>query len=81
MTRNASRLGMGIVVGGLLAMGDTVAQREILRRAGTRLVDWETVRSIARRRLGAHDTRLSDEERAAADAFYREALLRIEPVD
>jgi coenzyme F420 biosynthesis associated uncharacterized protein len=80
MTRNASRLGMGIVVGGLLAMGATVAQREILRRAGTRLVDWETVRAIARRRLGAHDTPLSPAERAAAHDFYREALLRIEPV-
>ncbi|HYM52210.1 MAG TPA: zinc-dependent metalloprotease [Candidatus Dormibacteraeota bacterium] len=80
MTRNASRLGMGIVVGGLLAMGATVAQREILRRAGTRLIDWEAVRSIARRRLGAHDTQLSDGERAAAHEFYREALLRIEPV-
>jgi coenzyme F420 biosynthesis associated uncharacterized protein len=80
MTRNASRLGMGIVVGGLLAMGATVAQREILRRAGTRLIDWEAVRAIARRRLGAHDVALSDEERAAAHAFYQDALLRIEPV-
>jgi len=80
MTRNASRLGMGIVVGGLLAMGATVAQREILRRAGTRLIDWEAVRGIARRRLGSHDVALSAAERAAADAFYREALLRIEPV-
>jgi coenzyme F420 biosynthesis associated uncharacterized protein len=80
MTRNASRLGVGIVVGGLLAMGATVAQREILRRAGTRLVDWEAVRGIARRRLGAHDVALSAAERSAADAFYREALLRIEPV-
>ena len=44
MTRSAGRLGMGILVGGLLAMGATVAQREIMRRAGTRLVDWEAVR-------------------------------------
>jgi coenzyme F420 biosynthesis associated uncharacterized protein len=80
MTRNASRLGVGIVVGGLLAMGATVAQRELLRRAGTRLVDWEAVRSIARRRLGVHDVPLRPAERAAADAFYRDALLRIEPV-
>jgi coenzyme F420 biosynthesis associated uncharacterized protein len=80
MTRNASRLGVGIVVGGLLAMGATVAQREILRRAGTRLVDWEAVRGIARRRLGAYDVALDAGERAEADAFYREALLRIEPV-
>ena len=63
MTRNASRLGMGIVVGGLLAMGATVAQREIMRRAGTRLIDWETVRGIARRRLGADGAPLRTEVR------------------
>jgi coenzyme F420 biosynthesis associated uncharacterized protein len=79
MTRSASRLGMGIVVGGLLAMGATVAQRELMRRAGTRLIDWEAVRAIARRRLGADDGRLGAEERASSEAFYREALLRIEP--
>jgi coenzyme F420 biosynthesis associated uncharacterized protein len=80
MTRNASRLGMGIVVGGLLAMGATVAQREIMRRAGTRLIDWDAVRGIARRRLGADAATLPEESRAAAEAFYRDALLRIEPV-
>jgi len=80
MTRNASRLGMGIVVGGLLAMGATVAQREIMRRAGTRLIDWNAVRSIALRRLGRDGATLPPESRAAAEAFYREALLRIEPV-
>jgi hypothetical protein len=41
---------MGVVVGGLLAMGATIAQRELIRRAGTRLIDWEAVRQIARRR-------------------------------
>jgi coenzyme F420 biosynthesis associated uncharacterized protein len=80
MTRSASRLGMGIIIGGLLAMGATVAQREIMRRAGTRLVDWEAVRAIARRRLGNADTLLGAQERQAAEAFYRDALLRIEPV-
>jgi coenzyme F420 biosynthesis associated uncharacterized protein len=80
MTRNAGRLGMGILVGGLLAMGATVAQREIMRRAGTRLVDWGAVRAIARRRLGADDTLLGAEARQAAESFYREVLLRIEPV-
>ncbi len=70
---------MGIVVGGLLAMGATVAQRELMRRAGTRLIDWEAVRAIARRRLGADDGRLSTEQRALSEAFYREVLLRIEP--
>ena len=80
MTRNASRLGMGIVVGGLLAMGATVAQREIMRRAGTRLIDWETVRGIARRRLGVDGAPLRADVRASSEAFYRDALLRIEPV-
>ncbi len=70
---------MGIVVGGLLAMGATVAQRELVRRAGTRLIDWEAVRGIARRRLGAHAAPLSQQQREEAEAFYREALLRIEP--
>lgn len=70
---------MGIVLGGLLAMGATVAQRELMRRAGSRLIDWEAVRLIARRRLGAAGVPLSDADRAAADAFYRETLLRIEP--
>ena len=41
-----------MVVGGLLAVGATVAQRELMRRAGTRLLDWDVVRGIARRRLG-----------------------------
>jgi coenzyme F420 biosynthesis associated uncharacterized protein len=71
---------MGIVVGGLLAMGATVAQRELMRRAGTRLIDWEAVRGIARRRLGSEDGRLTAAQREAAEAFYRDALLRIEPV-
>jgi coenzyme F420 biosynthesis associated uncharacterized protein len=70
---------MGIVVGGLLAMGATVVQRELMRHAGSRLVDWESVRRIARRRLGAAGATLTAEQRAAADAFYRAELLRIEP--
>jgi coenzyme F420 biosynthesis associated uncharacterized protein len=80
MTRNGTRLGMGLVVGGLLAMGATVAQRELLRRAGTRLIDWEAVRAIARRRLGAHGAPMSAQARDEADQFYREALAVIEPV-
>jgi len=79
MTRNSGRIGMGIVVGGLLAMGATVAQREILRRAGTRLIDWRAVRSIALRRLGNDGAPIPVADREAAEAFYREALLRIEP--
>ena len=71
---------MGIVVGGLLAMGATVVQREIMRRAGTRLIDWEAVRQIARRRLGAAGAAMSAADHSAAEAFYRAELLRIEPV-
>jgi len=71
---------MGVVVGGLLAVGASVAQRELLKRAGTRLIDWEAVRQIARRRLGAAAEPISVEERTAAEAFYREVLLRIEPL-
>lgn len=71
---------MGIVVGGLLAVGATVAQRELLRRAGTRLIDWDAVRDIARRRLGAAGVPLTSPQREEAEAFYRAALLRIEPV-
>lgn len=80
MMRSGSRLGMGLVVGGLLAVGATVAQRELLRRAGTRLIDWDAVRGIARRRLGAHGAPLAADARAAAEAFYRDALARIEPI-
>ncbi len=71
---------MGIVVGGLLAVGATAVQRELLRRAGTQLIDWESVRRIARRRLGPAGAGLTDAERAEAEAFYRAELLRIEPV-
>jgi len=76
----ATRVGIGIVVGGLLATVATVAQREIVRRAGSQLIDWEAVRLIARRRLGAHAARIPAGQRVAAEAFYRTALLRIEPV-
>jgi coenzyme F420 biosynthesis associated uncharacterized protein len=79
MSRSSSRLGMGIVVGSLVAVGAAVAQREILRRAGTRLIDWEAVRQIARRRLGEDAVPIPVAQRQQADAFYRETLLRIEP--
>lgn len=80
MTRHTGRVGMGILVGGLLAAGLTVAQRELMRRAGRQLLDWGEVRSIAARRLGASGAPLSRQHRLEAEAFYRDALLRIEPV-
>jgi coenzyme F420 biosynthesis associated uncharacterized protein len=79
MSRNSGRIGMGIVVGSLVAVGAAVAQREIMRRAGTRLIDWEAVRQIARRRLGEDGVPIPTAQRQQADAFYRETLLRIEP--
>src|SRR2546423_6946664 len=80
VARNTGRIGAGILIGSLLAMGATVAQRELMRRAGTRLIDWEAVRGIARRRLGPHATPLSASERAEALAFYQQALTAIEPL-
>ncbi|MGH2429465.1 MAG: zinc-dependent metalloprotease [Candidatus Limnocylindria bacterium] len=80
MARHTARLGAGILVGSLLAFGASVASREIMRRAGTRLIDWEAVREIARRRLGEAGTPIRAADRARAEAFYRETLLRIEPV-
>ncbi|MEO8245943.1 MAG: zinc-dependent metalloprotease [Chloroflexota bacterium] len=79
MARNMARLGAGIVVGGLMAMGATVAQREIMRRAGTRLLDWDEVRRIARRRLGDAAAVIPAEDHAEATAFYADTLRRIEP--
>ena len=70
----------GILVGGILALGATAASRQIMRRAGTRLIDWEAVREIAHRRLGDAAAPLSTERRAEAEHFYRETLLRIEPI-
>jgi coenzyme F420 biosynthesis associated uncharacterized protein len=80
MARNTARLGAGILVGGLLAFGASVASREIMRRAGTRLIDWEAVREIAHRRLGDAAAPIRPAQRAEAEAFYRATLLRIEPI-
>lgn len=80
MARHPGRLASGIVVGGLLALGASVASREIMRRAGTRLIDWEAVRAIAHRRLGEAAAPLAPAHRAEAEDFYRATLLRIEPI-
>jgi coenzyme F420 biosynthesis associated uncharacterized protein len=80
MANHTTRLGAGIVVGGLLALGASFASREIMRRAGTRLIDWEAVREIAHRRLGPAAAPLPARHRAEAEAFYRATLLRIEPI-
>jgi coenzyme F420 biosynthesis associated uncharacterized protein len=80
MARNSSQLRAGIIVGGLLALGASVAGREIMRRAGTRMIDWEAVRQIAHRRLGDAAAPLSATQRAEAEAFYRATLREIEPI-
>ncbi|MEO6294705.1 MAG: zinc-dependent metalloprotease [Candidatus Limnocylindria bacterium] len=80
MARNTARLGAGIIVGGILALGASVASREIMRRAGTRLIDWDAVREIAHRRLGDAGAPMPARQRADAEAFYRSTLLRIEPI-
>jgi coenzyme F420 biosynthesis associated uncharacterized protein len=80
MASHTARLSAGVLVGGLLALGASVAAREIMRRAGTRLIDWEAVRDIAHRRLGSAAEPIPARQRAEAEAFYRETLLRIEPI-
>jgi coenzyme F420 biosynthesis associated uncharacterized protein len=80
MANHTARLSAGIVVGGLLALGASVASREIMRRAGTRLIDWEAVREIAHRRLGSAAAPMPPRQRAEAEEFYRATLLRIEPI-
>jgi coenzyme F420 biosynthesis associated uncharacterized protein len=80
MSRHTTRVGAGIIVGGLLAFGASVASREIMRRAGTRLIDWDAVREIAHRRLGVAGAPIPAAQRAEAEAFYRATLLRIEPI-
>jgi coenzyme F420 biosynthesis associated uncharacterized protein len=69
-----------MLVGGLVALGATAASREIMRRAGTQLLDWEAVREIAHRRLGEAAAPISASRREEAERFYRETLLRIEPI-
>ena len=80
MASHTTRLSAGILIGGLLAFGASVASREIMRRAGTRLIDWEAVRDIAHRRLGSAAAPISPHQRAEAESFYRSTLLTIEPI-
>ena len=80
MARNSAQFRAGILVGGLLAVGASVAGREIMRRAGDRLLDWQAVRDIAHRRLGDAAAPIPAAYRAEAEEFYRATLLRIEPI-
>ena len=71
---------MGVLVGTAVAAGATVLQRRIVRRAGHQLIDWRAVRDIAERRLAAAGAPLTQAERRRAEEFYRQTLLRIEPI-
>jgi coenzyme F420 biosynthesis associated uncharacterized protein len=79
-TRSATRLTAGIVVGSLIAATIAVAGRRLERRAGTHLLDWPTIRGIARRRIGTRSGRLSAAEQARAEAFYALAAERVAPL-
>ncbi|HJT63873.1 MAG TPA: hypothetical protein VJ839_03800, partial [Candidatus Limnocylindria bacterium] len=62
MTRSTARLTAGIVIGTLLTATVAIAGRRLERRAGSHLLDWSTIRSIARRRVGERTGRLSAAE-------------------
>jgi coenzyme F420 biosynthesis associated uncharacterized protein len=78
--RSASRLTAGIIVGSLIAATVAVAGRRLERRAGTHLLDWPTIRSIARRRIGTRSGRLSRSDQARAEAFYALAAEQVAPL-
>jgi coenzyme F420 biosynthesis associated uncharacterized protein len=80
VTRSTAHLTAGIVVGGLLTVTVAVAGRHLERRAGTSLLDWAAIRSIARRRIAPRPGRLSSAERRAAEAFYAAAADRVAPL-
>ncbi|MEX1277916.1 MAG: zinc-dependent metalloprotease, partial [Chloroflexota bacterium] len=80
MRRNTSRLTAGIILGSLLTVTVAVAGRRLERRAGSHLLDWGAIRSIARQRVGARTGSLSTRERLAAEAFYAAAAERVAPL-
>lgn len=80
MRRNTSRLTAGIILGTLMTATVAVAGRRLERRAGSHLLDWATIRSIARRRVGSRTGSLSMRERLAAEAFYAAAGERVAPL-
>jgi hypothetical protein len=78
--RSTARLTAGIVIGTLLTATIAVAGRRLEQRAGSHLLDWATIRSIARRRVGDRTGRLTAAERARAEAFYLTAAERVAPL-
>jgi coenzyme F420 biosynthesis associated uncharacterized protein len=80
VTRSTSRLTAGIVVGSLIAATIAVAGRRLERRAGTHLLDWPTIRVIARRRIGRRSGRLSAADQRRAETFYALAAEEVAPL-
>jgi coenzyme F420 biosynthesis associated uncharacterized protein len=80
VARPSSRLTLGIVIGTLITATVAVAGRRLERRAGSHLLDWPAIRSIARRRVGERSGRLSSAERLRAEAFYASAAERVAPL-
>ena len=80
MTRHRTHFTAGIVIGGLLTATVAVAGRRLERRVGTHLLDWATIRAIARRRVGANSGRLTAPERRSAEAFYAALTARVAPL-
>jgi coenzyme F420 biosynthesis associated uncharacterized protein len=80
VTRSTSRLTAGIVVGSLVAATIAVAGRRLERRAGTHLLDWPTIRVIARRRIGRRSGRLAAADQRRAEAFYALAAEEVAPL-
>jgi coenzyme F420 biosynthesis associated uncharacterized protein len=80
VTRSTSRLTAGIVIGTLLTATVAVAGRRLQQRAGSHLLDWSTIRSIARRRVAGRAGRLTTADQVRAEEFYRAAADRVAPL-
>jgi coenzyme F420 biosynthesis associated uncharacterized protein len=80
VSRTTARLTAGIVIGTVLTATVAVAGRRLEQRAGTHLLDWATIRSIARRRVGDRRGALSPVERARIAAFYQAEAERVAPL-
>lgn len=80
MSRSTSRLTAGIIIGSLVTATIAVAGKRLEQRAGSQLLDWPTIRSIAYRRVGVRTGRLSSADRQAAEAFYARAAGQVAPL-
>ncbi len=80
MSPATARLTAGIVIGTVLTATVAVAGRRLERRAGTHLLDWVTIRSIARRRVGSRRGSLAAAEKGRVEAFYLAEAERVAPL-